>query len=39
MGVVMLKDDESPSKALKRADAQLYRAKESGRNCICSSFR
>jgi len=39
MGVVMLKDDESPSEALKRADAQLYRAKESGRNCICSSFR
>ena len=39
MGVVILKDGENPSEALKRADAQLYRAKESGRNCICSNLR
>jgi diguanylate cyclase (GGDEF)-like protein len=39
LGVVALKDAEQPRDALKRADAQLYRAKESGRNCICSNLR
>ena len=39
MGVVILKEGENPNEALKRADAQLYRAKESGRNCICSNLR
>ncbi len=39
MGAVALHDDERPVDALKRADAELYRAKKSGRNCICSNFR
>ncbi|MEQ9210495.1 MAG: GGDEF domain-containing protein [Pseudomonadales bacterium] len=39
IGVVVLREGESPFDALKRADAQLYRAKQSGRNCICSNFR
>jgi PleD family two-component response regulator len=39
MGAVALRDDERPVDALKRADGELYRAKKSGRNCICSNFR
>lgn len=39
MGVVVLREGESPFDALKRADAELYRAKQSGRNCICSNLR
>ena len=39
IGVVALREGEGPFDALKRADAELYRAKQSGRNCICSNFR
>ena len=39
MGVVALREDEHPLDALKRADKQLYKAKKSGRNRICTDFR
>jgi len=39
MGAVVLRGGEHPTEALKRADKQLYKAKKSGRNCVCSDFR
>lgn len=39
MGAVILRDNEHPLDALKRADKQLYKAKKAGRNCVCTDFR
>lgn len=36
-GVAVLKDDDSEQSLLARADAGLYRAKHSGRNCVVIS--
>lgn len=35
-GVTQLKEDDTLEQVLKRADDALYRAKESGRNCVMS---